>query len=154
MGGADQVQASNINKTYDEKKYFAAYFQDDWKITPNLTLNLGLRYDYFGPINETNGGQANFIPGANPFSGPAFLLPATGKDNRQLSSTANNPALNGHGFLDLLAKDGIALQETNKYGQGLVQTQKTNFAPRIGFAYQANPETGGARRLWPLLQLI
>jgi Carboxypeptidase regulatory-like domain len=138
VGGADQVQASNINKTYDEKKYFAAYFQDDWKILPNLTLNLGLRYDYFGPINETNGGQANFIPGANPFSGPAFLLPATGKDNRQLSSTANNPSLNGHGFLDLLAKDGIALEETNKYGQGLVQVQKTNFAPRIGFAYQAN----------------
>jgi len=139
VGGADQVEASNINKTYDEKKYFAAYFQDDWKITPTLTLNLGLRYDYFGPINETNGGQANFIPGPNPFSGPAFLLPATGKDNRQLSSTANNPALNGNGFLDLLAKDGIALEETNKYGQGLVQTQKTNFAPRIGFAYQASP---------------
>jgi Carboxypeptidase regulatory-like domain/TonB-dependent Receptor Plug Domain len=139
VGGADQVQASNINKTYDEKKYFASYFQDDWKITPTLTLNLGVRYDWFGPILETNGGQANFIPGAGgPFSGPTFLLPATGKDNRQLSSTANNPALNGNGFLDLLAKDNITLLETNKYGQGLVQTQKTNFSPRIGFAYQAN----------------
>jgi hypothetical protein len=138
VGGADQVQASNINKTYDEKKYFAAYFQDDYKITPKLTLNLGLRYDWFGPLLETNGGQANFIPGANPFSGPAYLLAATGKDNRELSSTANNPALNGHGFLDLLAKDGIALEETNQYGQGLTQTQKTNFAPRIGFAYQAS----------------
>jgi hypothetical protein len=138
VGGADQVQASNINKTYDEKKYFAAYFQDDYKITPTFTLNIGLRYDWFGPLLETNGGQANFIPGPNPFSGPAYLLDATGKDNRQLSSTANNPALNGHGFLDLLAKDGIALEETNKYGQGLTQTQKTNFAPRIGFAYQAS----------------
>jgi Carboxypeptidase regulatory-like domain/TonB-dependent Receptor Plug Domain len=138
VGGADQVQATNINKTYDEKKYFAAYFQDDWKITSKLTLNLGLRYDWFGPLLETNGGQANFIPGANPFSGPAFLLPASGKDNRQLSSTANNPSLNGNGFIDLLAKDGIALEETNKYGQGLTQTQKTNFAPRIGFAYQAS----------------
>jgi hypothetical protein len=138
VGGADQVQASNINKTYDEKKYFAAYFQDDWKITPTLTLNLGLRYDWFGPILETNGGQANFIPGPGPYSGASFLIPATGKDNRQLSSTANNPALKGNGFLDLIQKDGIALQSTNKYGQGLVQTQKTNFAPRIGFAYQAN----------------
>jgi hypothetical protein len=138
VGGADQVQATNISKTYDEKKYFAAYFQDDWKMTAKLTLNLGLRYDWFGPLLETNGGQANFIPGPNPFSGAAFLLPATGKDNRQLSSTANNPSLNGNGFIDLLAKDGIALEETNKYGQGLTQTQKTNFAPRIGLAYQAS----------------
>jgi hypothetical protein len=138
VGGADQVQASNINKTYDERNYFAAYLQDDWKVLPKLTLNLGLRYDWFGPIRETNGGQANFIPGPNPFSGPAYLFPATGKDNRQLSSTATNPALANKGFLDLLAKDGIALEETNRYGQGLVNTQTLNFAPRIGFAYQAN----------------
>jgi hypothetical protein len=138
VGGADQVQASNINKTYDERNYFAAYLQDDWKVLPKLTLNLGLRYDWFGPIRETNGGQANFIPGSNPFSGPAYLLPATGKDSRQLSSTANNPALAGNGFIDLLAKDGIALEETNRYGQGLVNTQTLNFAPRIGFAYQVN----------------
>jgi hypothetical protein len=56
-----------------------------------------------------------------------------------LSSTANNPSLNGQGFLDLLAKDGIALGMTNKYGKSLVLTQKHNIAPRFGFAYQVNP---------------
>jgi hypothetical protein len=131
VGGADQVQASNISKTYDEKKYFATYFQDDWKITPRLTLNLGLRWDYFGPINETNGGQANFVPSGPPNGGPAFLLPAKGKDNRSLSDS----------FTSLLAKDGIALVLTNKYGNGLVQTQKTNFAPRVGLAFQLDPNT-------------
>ena len=33
-GGSDDVRTSNINKTYDERAYFAAYFQDDWKVTP------------------------------------------------------------------------------------------------------------------------
>lgn len=140
VGGADQVQASNINKTYDERKYFAAYFQDDWKVTPKLTLNLGLRWDWFGPINETNGGQANFVASGPPAGGPVFIIPASGKDNRSLSSTAQNPALNGNGFIDLLAKDHIALLQTDRYGQGLVKTQGTNFAPRFGFAYQLSPK--------------
>jgi Carboxypeptidase regulatory-like domain/TonB dependent receptor len=131
VGGADQVQASNISKTYDEKKYFATYFQDDWKITPRLTLNLGLRWDYFGPINETNGGQGNFVPSGPPNGAPAYLLPAKGKDNRSLSNS----------FTSLLAKDGIALVLTNKYGNGLVQTQKTNFVPRVGLAFQLDPNT-------------
>ncbi len=129
-GGADGVNASNINKTYNYRTYLAFYFQDDWKVTPKLTLNLGLRYDYFSPIRETNGGQANFVQSGPPNGTPTYLIPATGKDDRSLSTS----------FTTLLAQDGIALQQTDKFGQGLVQTQKNNFAPRIGFAYQVNPK--------------
>lgn len=140
IGGANQVQASNISKTYDQRSYLAVYFQDDIKLSPVFTLNLGLRWDYFSPISETNGGQANFVQDGPPTGGPVYLIPATGKADRHLSSTANNPSLNGQGFLDLLAKDGIALGSTNKYGNALVETQRTNFAPRAGFAYQATPK--------------
>jgi hypothetical protein len=129
-GGADGVNASNINKTYNYRTYLAFYFQDDWKVNPKLTLNLGLRWDYFSPIRETNGGQANFIQSGPPNNAPTYLIPATGKDDRSLSTS----------FTSLLAKDGIALQLTDKFGQGLVQTQKTNFAPRLGLAYQINPK--------------
>jgi hypothetical protein len=139
-GGSDEVRASNINKTYDNRTYFAAYFQDDWKITPQLTLNLGLRWDYFSPISESNGGQANFVQDGPPNGVPTYLIPASGKDDRQLSSTANNPSLAGNGFLDLLAKDGIQLEVTDRYGKSLTQTQKINFAPRLGFAFQATPK--------------
>lgn len=145
-GGSDSVTASNINKTYDEKKYFAVYFQDDWKMTPKLTLNLGVRWDYFGPINETNGGQANFVPIALPALGlgnPTFIVPASGKDNRTLSTNSTCFGTGCWGLVDLLAADGITLDVTNKYGQGLLQTQKENFAPRLGMEYQITPKLVG-----------
>jgi hypothetical protein len=129
-GGSDAINASNVNRTYDDRVYWSSYFQDDWRVTNKLTLNLGIRYDYFGPINETNGGQANFLQSGPGNGVPTFILPASGKDNRSLSTS----------FTTLLAKDGITLDETNKYGRGLVQVQKTNFSPRVGFAYQVNPK--------------
>ncbi len=129
VGGANQVHASNISKTYDQRSYLALYFQDDFKVNEKLTLNLGLRYDYFSPIAETNGGQANFVQSGPPNGGPTFLYPASGKALRALSPS----------FVALAAKDGIAIEATNKYGNGLVQTQKYNFAPRAGFAYQIDP---------------
>jgi hypothetical protein len=142
-GGSNSVTASNINKTYDEKKYIAAYFEDDWKITAKMTANLGIRYDYFGPINETNGGQANFVPIPIPglaLGAPTFIVPASGKDNRTLSTNSTCIGYKCYGLVDLLGADGITLDVTNRYGQGLLQTQKANFSPRIGLEYQVTPK--------------
>jgi hypothetical protein len=159
-GGSDGVFASNINTTHDQRIYFATYFQDDWKVTPSLTLNLGVRWDYFGPINESSGGQANFVPTALPsrnLGGPTFLLPNSGPAKKTLSTghpsysasdgTTVVPASAGtcngigcYGFVDLAAKDGITILQTNRWGKGLVQTEHGNVAPRVGFAYEVNPK--------------
>ncbi len=41
---------------------YAGFFQDDWRLTPRLTVNLGLRYEYFAPPTERNGLIGNFSP--------------------------------------------------------------------------------------------
>jgi hypothetical protein len=128
VGGADSVFASNISKTNDAKNYFATYFQDDWKMNSKLTLNLGLRWDWFGLIYEQHGRQANWVPYGPPNNTPMFLLPGN-VDQSQLSTS----------FVNQLATDNIQLK-IGGYGLGLGRPQKTNFAPRVGFAYQVTPK--------------
>ncbi|MFO0502881.1 MAG: carboxypeptidase regulatory-like domain-containing protein [Acidobacteriota bacterium] len=43
---------------FQTKQNFSAFLQDDWKVTQRLTLNYGIRYDYFGYWSEINGRQA------------------------------------------------------------------------------------------------
>ncbi len=43
----------------------SAYVQDDWNLTPRLTLNLGLRYDLLGPLTEANNRISNYVPQVN-----------------------------------------------------------------------------------------
>jgi hypothetical protein len=130
LGGATDIRASNIAETDNGKNYWGGYVNDDWKITNKLTVNLGLRYDFFGLVYEHHHNQANFIPaGTGPFTTPTYLIPA-GPNSGNLSPS----------FLSLLATDGINLLVSDKYGQGLGDSQSTNFAPRLGFAYQVMPK--------------
>ena len=129
VGGSTNIYASNISLTDNGKNYYGAYFNDDWKITPKLTVNLGLRWDFFGLVFEHHGAQANFVPGGPPTGSPMYLLPG-----------GSNPANLSTSFTDLLSADGITLAITNKYGKGLGNSQKSNFAPRVGFAYQVTPK--------------
>jgi len=93
--------------------YFAPYIQDDWKLTPKITLNLGLRYDYRSVPYETNDRMAwrnlSFAPGG--------LLVA-------------DPSLQAGGIVD-----GVYYQEAGRRSPENPDRYKV-FAPRISFAYR------------------
>ncbi|MFZ3266865.1 MAG: TonB-dependent receptor [Terriglobales bacterium] len=116
------VIGSGTNSLHNRANDFSAFFQDDWKATPRLTLNLGLRYDYFGPTTET---QGHFV-GFDPSRLVTTPLPFTG------CPVTCGVAVTG-GFVQ--AGNGN-LPGFPKINDGLVNSNYKNFGPRIGFAYQ------------------
>lgn len=123
----NSASISNVFNTSDVRFNRSGYLQDDWKASQKLTVTYGARYDYSTPYLERHDNQAAFIPTSAPTEGHStglYLLP---NSKRGLVLPV--------AFTRLLALDNITIQYTgNRY---LVNPQKTNFAPRLGFAYQA-----------------
>ncbi len=131
---ADQMnngQISNEAATNDVRWYRAAYVQDDWKATPKLTFNVGLRYDYYQPYKENSGAQANFVPLSSGGIGTGTAVYQMPKEAQRFPLSA--------AFLALAAKDNVAIQYIDN--PGLVNAQKVNFGPRVGFAYSVDDKT-------------
>jgi hypothetical protein len=126
LGGMSGYNASNYVGTNYSMLYSGIYVQDNWKIRPNLTLNLGLRWDYFPPYSEDDGRQGNLA--MTDGNGPSgnYYMPEVG------CKSPRNPA-----FDTLLAGDNIKIVCLS--GNAVNKTQKTNFAPRIGIAYRLTP---------------
>lgn len=115
--------SSNLNYPlypFNRQWYFAPYFQDDWKVSRRLTLNLGLRWDYNGPMDEKyNRMNRGFNPtAAAPF---ANQIPA--------SSIAEFPNLAN-------LKGGLEFAGVNGNPSIAAKQVWTNWQPRAGFAYQ------------------
>ena len=129
----DQINSaslSNFSTVSDNRWYRAGYAEDDWRVNPKLTLNLGLRYEYFQPYKENSGAQADFVS-----TGPMGIGTGVGEllIPSQRQSTVLSPA-----FTSALAQDHIALVYSGD--PHLVSAQTTNFSPRIGFSVQLTPK--------------
>ncbi|MBI1774690.1 MAG: TonB-dependent receptor, partial [Proteobacteria bacterium] len=113
-------------RNYLRWRTWGAFVNDDFRVTPTLTLNLGLRYEIDPPPHEKYNRLINFVPELN----KVILASETGIPN--LSDLVQQAGLTGRTGL---AKDfGLP--------SSLVFTQYKNFAPRFGFAWRP---AGGQR---------
>ena len=127
VGGPNMILTDSLTAPDNVRHYYGAYFQDDWKLTPKFTLNLGVRWEFFGFLRNRYGNEANFQPALYGQPGSAYVISASAKN------IALSPA-----FVSQLAKDGIALQYSSV--PGLINVPKNDFAPRVGFAYNIIPK--------------
>jgi len=110
------LQSGATSKPALAAKYLAFYTQNDWKATPRLTVNLGLRYEVQpGPTERHNQAGSLDLNAANPYAAMGI-------------NSANADSKAGLGFFAFPGQSG--------YSRNLWDTQWNNFGPRIGAAYQ------------------
>lgn len=112
-------------------KTWGFFFQDDWRLSPRLTLNLGLRYELETPLVER---QNKSVSGFD-FS---FTQPAQATVQSQYAAL-NDPALKA--ILPQINVTGGLMFAGIDTGSGLYETPKGTFLPRAGFAYQLDEKT-------------
>ena len=111
---------------------FALYFQDNYRVTNRLTLNLGLRWDGIPHTYEANNQMSNFYPNLYNHADQAIL----NSDYQTISShspgltVSPNPILAGQQFY----VNGVGICGIN-LPSGCVNGAWLNFGPRLGFAY-------------------
>jgi len=107
-------------RNYHQNDY-AAFFKDSWKVTSNLTLNLGLRYDVYGtPYDDTG-------MGVKPIGGQAAMFGSSGKDfgaRFQPGATGGSPTI-----------IGFAGKHSPNEGTLIYNDDWNNFAPSFGFSW-------------------
>jgi hypothetical protein len=129
--GTSGTSVNNVSQLSFKWNYYAAYIQDDYKITPKLTLNLGLRYDYeTPPVEYHNRQNRGFALGA---ASPLAAAVRTAATAAGLTST-DCPSCGGvTGGLLFAGVGGLPAEAFNK--------DRNNWQPRVGVAYQWNEKT-------------
>lgn len=112
IGIPDGGSIVNLHGIDYRRQIYSGYLQDDWKVSDHLTLNLGIRYEFFSTVKEHNNQLGTFD-----FATDTLIVPK--EQNAQLTPTL------------------AALIPISRTGsRGLINPDYNNFAPRIGLAYK------------------
>jgi hypothetical protein len=112
LGDPNTAALSSVIVGDIRSRYYGGYINDDWKVTPKLTVNIGLRYEYWVPAYERHDLNGNFVVGPNKLIYANNVVPP---------STPAQYAMN--------VPDGVD-------PRGLIKAYVNNWAPRLGVAYQ------------------
>jgi hypothetical protein len=115
FGTTNAYSLANFYVAHLTQNIHNLYAQDDWKALPNLTLNIGLRWEYGSPYADLYNRISNFDPGT------------------QTVLTTTPGAVAGNGI--------TPFSGSGTYGKTLVNPDYTDFGPRVGFAYAVDPKT-------------
>lgn len=127
-----QVDPKYSAATLGISNVWQGYFQDDWKISPKLTLNLGLRYEYNSP--PTVAGNRQSILDVNDVGAGRYLI-ANSTSVFLPAPSAFFPCTLG---VDCGVVPNVLSQRT---GNTLLDPYHKDFAPRAGFAWQVLNKT-------------
>jgi hypothetical protein len=119
-------QQNHLLKYYNRYKLFEPYFQDDWRVTNRLTLNLGMRFSLFETYREKQKQAFNFDP--NKYIQGQTTLNADGSVNN-LTADGQTPSLTD------LPNGIVQCGVTSGVPDGCMKSHWFNPAPRIGFAW-------------------
>jgi hypothetical protein len=149
LGWVNQGSVVRTEQISSRMDTYAAFLQDDWRITPALTLSLGLRYDVDSPRREVNNRQNSFDPQAiNPVSGTPGVITFAGINGQ--SRFANQWDLNNvgprFGFAwkandKLVVRGGSAVLYAPEYSLGNTIVLYTGFNTQGTFASSNNGKT-------------
>ncbi len=130
MGGMLHDQTYFGATTGRRWKLFRPYIQDDWRVTPNLTLNIGVAWALVTPITEAQGRQSNydivsskmFVAGPADITGCTFCVRSDGRVGIQMDKTAVEPrigiAWKPFGMQNTAVRAGYAIFHDSSWNQG------------------------------------
>lgn len=163
LGETDGAFLNEVPIFHTRQTDYNGFAEDNWKISPRLTLNLGVRYTYYSPFSDA-GGLSATLDLKSPATGSACVIPGSltgGKGDQACVSTGTSgyPSWFGQSQPSVIVPDsgaaqnlsqlaaykaiGLPVETASQAGvsNSLWNMPKNNWAPRLGFAYMFDAKT-------------